>query len=363
MLHFKAMIAIGLALPLHSHAQPPASAARASAAAPTVPFVRPNGEPLRSRIGFPFKEKTRRAASGVACSARNGVQQCLVAFDEGKKAHFAQLGPGTFDPLGVPITLSDSDGELDAEGAATDGEFYYVIGSHSVKRESCASNPASRALTRFKASWPAVASEPQPKVQGLQLTDRLWKLINADAYLGRHADGCLGDGRGPPEQQAKRPGLNIEGLAVKDGRLYVGFRAPSKDGVVPVYSVDSRAVFDESDAKARLARLQVGAGLGIRDMVAGRDAVLLLVGPDDRKPTSSPTWSIAEWPDAELALASSRPRLLAKLDLRNLRFQQCFEELKPEAIAILDESSAGYRILVLSDGVCDGGALVFDLKK
>ena len=352
------------AMSMASHGQPVATTTERVIATAPVPQVRPEGEPLRSPTGFPFKDKVRRAASGVACISRNGTHRCLVVFDEGQKAHFAQLGAGTFDPLGEPVVLSESDGELDAEGATTDGEFHYVVGSHSVKRESCQSNPASRVLIRFKASWPSAAGTLRPRVKGLEQTDRLWMLLKSDAYLGRHVDGCLGDGLGGrPEQESNRPGLNIEGLAASGGRLYFGFRAPSEAGVVPVYSVESGALFDGSDPKPRLAKLEVGAGLGIRDMVAARSAVLLLIGPDDHKASAGAGWSVAEWPKRELTTAASRPRVLAKLDLSNLQFPQCFEVLKPEAIAVLGESKAGYRILVLSDGVCDGGALVFNVKK
>ena len=152
-------------VPMPSHGQPVATTTAPPVASAPVPLVRPEREPLRSRNGFPFKDKVRRAASGVACISRNGTQRCLVVFDEGQKAHFAQLGPGTFDPLGEPVVLSGSDGELDAEGAATDGEFHYVVGSHSVKRESCVSNPASRVLIRFRASWPAAGATAHARAQ------------------------------------------------------------------------------------------------------------------------------------------------------------------------------------------------------
>lgn len=69
------------------------------------------------------------------------------------------------------------------------------------------------------------------------------------------------------------------------------------------------------------------------------------------------------WRQGELAAATVRPRVLATLNLPDLHFPGGFKELKPEAIAILDESNTGYRVFMLSDGVCDGGALVFDPQK
>ena len=49
-----------------------------------------------------------------------------------------------------PVVLRASTGELDAEGAATDGRYFYVTGSHSAKRGDCASNPGSRHVIRFR---------------------------------------------------------------------------------------------------------------------------------------------------------------------------------------------------------------------
>ena len=39
------------------------------------------------------------------------------------------------------------------------------------------------------------------------------------------------------------------------------------------------------------------------------------------------------------------------------------KELKPEAITVLEESTSAYRVLVLSDGMCDGGPLVFTIAR
>ena len=58
-----------------------------------------------------------------------------------------------------------------------------------------------------------------------------------------------------------------------------------------------------------------------------------------------------------------QPRLLAALDLSGVTLRQCDKELKPEAITVLEETPTAYQLLVLSDGLCDGGPLAFTVPR
>ncbi len=224
------------------------------AVAQPVPLVSPERHQPAPGSPFDFDRKTRKSLSGIACDTLLGGRRCLAVFDEGVEAQFATLGLVGLEPIGAPIELGLAGQELDAEGATTDGTYFYVVGSHAVKRKNCKSNPASRQLIRFKAD-PAIhassanASAPPIKIESLQSTAGLWNLLTRDAVLGRHADGCLGSGKGgKSDQLAARPGIDIEGIAVYRGRLYFGFRAPSKAGRIPLYSVDAAAIFSGSDS-------------------------------------------------------------------------------------------------------------------
>lgn len=329
-----------------------------NAMAQPTPVIRPTGEPLPVTAEFSFDEKTRRAASGIECSKGAGLdRRCIVVFDEGKKAQFATLSTSGLHAANVTPDLIASGDELDAEAAANDGVYTYVVGSHSVKRNSCKPNPASHHLIRFKTEWTQDASGAQhAEVKELQVTDKLWGLLKAKPELSDFVGGCLGDQQSPT---APAPGINIEGMAARGGRLYFGFRSPSVNGAVPVYSVDADSLFGDGVLSPEIVKLEVSANLGIRDMTTGESAILLLVGPDDREPATSPKWYIAEWRDQ----SSAAIRRLAELDLDGLKFTSCFKELKPEAITILDEAPHRYKVVVLSDGVCDGGPLVFDLPR
>ena len=55
--------------------------------------------------------------------------------------------------------------------------------------------------------------------------------------------------------------------------------------------------------------------------------------------------------------------MLAALDLSGVTLRQCDKELKPEAITVLEETPTAYQLLVLSDGLCDGGPLAFTVPR
>lgn len=146
-------------------------------------------------------------------------------------------------------------------------------------------------------------------------------------------------------------GVDIEGLAVSKGRLYFGFRSPAA-----ILSVDTEAFFKGEEPKANVTLIELGAGRGIRDMVAVENGFLLLTGPDDdQKNKSTVNWKI-DWWDGK----SVTPKTLAQLDLSGLttprtlqkgKSRKCKDndERKPEVITVLDETPKAYKLLILSD--------------
>jgi hypothetical protein len=333
-----------------------------------APLVAPSGLIWGSGAGFSFDvkgkklQKTRQSASGIACTVNASQQRvCLVAFDEGTQAGFATVKDGTLvpDPQAFPFT--GLHGELDAEGAATDGRYVYVTGSHSAKRGDCASNPDSRLVLRLQLDPASGRAVPA----SLKTSERLWPLMLAQpelqAYVGERK--CLGT-EPPPKAPglSGQQGINIEGLAVQGQRLVFGFRGPVINGAALTLAVDAQALFEGGDAKPQVTRLALGAHRGIRDMVAVSDGMLLLAGPDDDHASQSEGWAIFHW-DGRPSQRLVQSRLLAKLDLGAVQLRQCDAELKPEALTVLQDSSSAYRLLLLSDGLCDGGPMVLTLQK
>ncbi len=154
-------------------------------------------------------------------------------------------------------------------------------------------------------------------------------------------------------------GVNIEGVAVRADKLYFGFRGPASGGKALVLAVETDALFGKSEARPAVVSMDVGAGRGVRDLLAVDDGLLVLSGPDDDAANENVGWTIGH-----LSLngdgAGARFRTLAALDLSDVRLRRCDKEIKPEALTLLPgEAGQPYRLLVFSDGMCDGGALMF----
>ncbi|MGH8848398.1 MAG: DUF3616 domain-containing protein [Polaromonas sp.] len=375
-----ALLAVGLAFSAGACAQLP------------PPSIRPDSGPWDSGAGFHFDlaknklQKTRQSVSGLACNLDAKQQRiCLMVFDEGAQARYAYVGDKVLTLDAEPVVLRATDGELDAEGAATDGRYFYVTGSHSAKRGDCASNADSRQVLRFRldpATGRALRS-PAGSASGALVdyadTGRLWSIMQAQPELAPHVGErkCLGS-EPPPKAPtlAGQQGVNIEGLAVRDGRLYFGFRGPVLNGVAKVLAVDADALFGNEasrDPKAIMTSLALGQQRGIRDMIAVKTGFLLLAGPDDSSSSQGLGWTVSWWDGkgaekiaGETAKGRAgvvQPRLLAALDLSDVKLRKCDKELKPEAMTLLEETPAAYKLLVLSDGMCDGGPLVFTLAR
>ena len=357
--------------------------------AAAIPVIKPSSGPWDAGAGFAFDLgkkktlKTRRSVSGIACNL-NVMQQhvCLLAFDEGVEARYATLTDQRLvtDPEVVVLRAASAASELDAEGAATDGRYFYVTGSHSAKRSDCASNPESRHVIRFRLD-PATgramrspANNPTGALVDYADTGRLWDIMQAQPALAVHVGErkCLGSE--PPSKEPSlsgQQGVNIEGLAVQDGKLYFGFRGPvvsdtgnttGKGSVAKVLAVNADALFAGGKPQAAVTSIALGAHRGIRDMVAVKNGLLLLAGPDDGPANKGVGWILAWW-DGKATGQTVTPRVLAALDLSGIKLRSCDEELKPEAITVLEETPEAYKLLVLSDGMCDGGPLAFTVAR
>jgi hypothetical protein len=348
----------------------------AHAAPDDAPLIAPDSGPWEAQGSFDFStdaKKTRRSLSGVACPAStSGQRQCLAAFDEGREARHLTIKDKLVVLDREPVVLRAAAGELDAEAAATDGTFYYLAGSHSAKRKDCANNPASRAVIRFRldaATGRALrdpAGDPKGELAGRAETGALWSIMAALPGLKDHVGDNMCLGTEAPEEgpfKAGRRGVNIEGLAVKGGRLLFGFRGPARDGTARILGVDAHELFAGGAAKPVLSTIRVGKGRAIRDLQTVSDGILVLAGPDDDAANEKAGWVLLRWDGQEGHGAVAEPKPLARLDLSGVQLRDCDKELKPEAIAVEDAPPAKYRVIVFSDGMCDGGPLGFTIAR
>ena len=348
-------------------------------AADSPPVLRP--AILADGAGFAFQgktkgvNKTRQSASGIACSKPAAAPRvCLVVFDEGVEARYLVLNGDVLATDAERVVLLDKDGELDAEGAAVDHTHYYVTGSHAAKRKSCDNNPDGRHVLRFDVD-PAsgrVKRGSDGKLAGRKEAD-LWGLMQKLPGLAPHVgdNKCLGT---KPPTDPGMPGLvgqrgvDIEGLATDGTRLFFGFRGPTDPNgtSAKILRVNAAPFFDGGDPEPVLADVEIGRHRGIRDLQAVPGGLLILAGPDDDaddddKSVLDSGWIISFW-DKE---PGTPAKVLARLHLSDVEPRPCDskdkqkpgEAIKPEGLAVLSEDAESFQVLVLSDGMCDGGPL------
>jgi hypothetical protein len=343
----------------------------AQAAPDNPPTIAPRSGPLDAGVGFSFPSiKTRRALSGIACPASKSRERlCLAVFDEGAEARHLVINDEAYVPDNEQVALRPGNIELNAEAAATDGAFYYVAGSHSAKRNDCTNNPDSRHVIRFRVD--PRSGRALRNVRGTLVdysdTDRLWSIMSTTLELQAHVGDrmCLGtDAPRDAPQLTGRRGVNIEGLAVKNGRLFFGFRGPVDDGKAHILAVDSDGLFSGKDARPTHVSINVGKGRAIRDLLAVSDGVLVLAGPDDDEKNVSVGWMVSRWDGQETSDPDGQIKALATLDLSDVKLHSCDHEPRPEALAVTtDKPGEPYQALIFSDGMCDGGALRFTIPR
>lgn len=187
--------------------------------------------------------------------------------------------------------------EADVEGLDIDDDWLWLVGSHSVKRKKPkdADGPAEAAaklekterdgnrhlLARVPIEGNALRRESGARRAGTIATSPKSSAL-LDAIVGR------GDRHLKPfvEIPGKDNGLDIEGLCVRGPRVLVGLRGPvlrewccilelrveaDADGALRLESVDQGVPY-------RKHFLKLG-GLGVRDLVALGEDLLILAGP------------------------------------------------------------------------------------
>ena len=197
-------------------------------------------------------------------------------------------------------------GEMDIEGLAIDGDFLWITGSHSLKRDKpdLAWDDNAKALDELED----IDRDPNRYFLGrLPLAvDRggVHRPARSGARSGNDGPACLKIGRkgrnaltkvlhrdrhlAPSvSMPCKENGFDIEGLAVEGERVFLGVRGPVLSGWAVVVELRMKAA-----KPGRLKLCRCGAkgrrylkhflplrGLGIRDLRFDGDDLLVLAGP------------------------------------------------------------------------------------
>ena len=294
--------------------------------------------------GETFKDQPRMNLSGAACvPTKPKFTSCLIANDQQKYAQFFSIEDKMLVPRDV-VLLSDEDKDPDAEGVAYDDGFFYVTGSHGRSRHSDKKNLSSYAVFRIAVDSRTGAPKTKPNagnVDGVESSSRLRKVLKNDDDVEAYFNEPLAEG-----------GVNIEGIAVRNGRMYFGLRGPSVKRRAYVLSVNADALFTKhGDLKPDTASLELGKNTGIRDLAVVKDGILILAGPTRDEDVPYTVWL---WDGSSETAAKP----LATLDLSKVK-----EGAKAETLLPLEEDATSIRVLVMFDSVENGGARSFKIKR
>jgi hypothetical protein len=292
------------------------------------------------------RTRARMNLSGAACApTKPRFASCLIVNDEKKYAQLFSIEKKTLRPGAViRLTAKDVKGDPDAEGAAFADGFFYVIGSHGRTRYGDAEGSARFVVLRFptdRRGRPAFAVS-EDDVVGVAASTRLGEALREADGVGPFFDKPLGQN-----------GVNIEGLAVKDGRMHLGFRGPSVDGQAFILSVDADAAFTpDKPLHPKVARLPLGPTTGIRDLAAVNDGLVLLTGPVNDQAV---TPALYHWNDKTGALTPLGTLTPSK---------SLPAGAKAETVLVLrDEPGKPLRLLILYDGAENGFPTEYKVKR
>jgi hypothetical protein len=283
----------------------------------------------------------------------NGQNLVQVFEPDGSDFRLVPGGSIALDPAGGNAV------EMDLEGLAVDGSDVFVVGSHSYKRKKVepdktqAKNrerllkvpelePARDVLLHFKLD----PAGPASAIERSSLRDFL---DNNQPFQ------ACGNSAG------KENGIDVEGLAKKDGWLYVGFRGPVLRGnFTPIV----RCRFGSPIVLDKILFVDLG-GRGVRDLARVGGGLLILAGPVGDGPG---TFQLYLWDGRDMVPGSdvaTVPGLRFLGDLPPPVSDAGLEELeaKAEGLALEEETSTAWKVLVVYDGLVDGHATRFTVSK
>jgi hypothetical protein len=301
----------------------------------------------------------------LACDETASIErlQRLDGSSYGHHEHF---------PLDGLVDLpAGADGEMDIEGLCVEGGFLWIVGSHSLKRSrpKRAGNAANEALARmeeverepnrfFLGRIPLAEGKPglfRPARSNGERQAAWVKFGKRHSALARWIanDPHLGPFLTIP---SKENGFDVEGIAARGDRIWLGLRGPVLRGHAVVLDMEFRQKAPDRlkarriDGNRRYRKhLLDTRGLGIRDMRLDGDDLLLLVGPTMslEGPAFVLRWRDAVHDNASGVISPNRIETVAELPYRlNVDHPEGLElwpEAGPEALLIIYDAPAPDR--------------------
>ncbi|MBB5352121.1 hypothetical protein HNR46_002362 [Haloferula luteola] len=269
--------------------------------------------------------------------------QLLVGSDE-----MYHVQPGVIDaaayriesrrPVALPVPTPDDKTEVDIEGIAWSPttSAYYVTGSHGVGKKKGDLQPDRLSIFRI----PADSSNGTLQLDAMQRAS-LQPWIRQTALL-----------RPFLHQPLQHNGLNIEGLTAREGQLFIGLRAPNLDGDGLVLELPADAAFTQKATALTVHRVPLGAGRGIREIVAVEGGFILVSGNASAPPSK-------KIPESAISLPDTRFDLLFWDGRDSTTTLGTLPENggKAEGLLVLEDTPEHIKILVIFDSLLAGEPL------
>ena len=299
-------------------------------------------------------------------AASFGGDKALVISDETRAAQEVSIDRAARTlTAGKQVPLLPGSGpELDLEGVAAlmEPRAYFLVGSQALSRKGGVLEPDRGGLFRLPVDE-AGASDA-----GAVTKIDLRAVLAADAELKPFVD-----------KSADENGLDIEGLAGREGVLFLGLRAPVRDGEATILSMEVDALWggkaasggdqtasgsDQTASGSGQAtvthhRIALGEGRGIRDLVALADdaGFLLLAGPSGgggggKKSALGEAYEFWHWPGPGSPAVRLGPLGPAATS----------DQAKAEGMLILSQSSTHIEGIIFHDGPKNGAPHGFRLS-
>jgi hypothetical protein len=285
--------------------------------------------------------------SGIAAA---NATQCLVGSDE---SYYVQ--PGVIDPakrrieslrpIALEVSSEPRKAEVDIEGVAYCPweKAYYVVGSHGVGKKKGNFDPDRHSIYRMR-----VDPEKGTVVKdGIQRTSLLpW--LEKTPVLAGHVKAPL-----------QQNGLNIEGLTVSGDRLFLGLRAPNKDGRGLVLEADPADLFQGEPRSLKVHEIAIEDGRGIREIVAVSGGFILVTGNASAEPTKKIPQTLAKGPDNRFEILfwdgiNAAPATIGTLPENGG---------KGEGLLVLSDTGKWIDLLVVFDGLPGGEPLALRIHR
>jgi Protein of unknown function (DUF3616) len=281
---------------------------------------------------------------------------------------------------------SGSDEEVDIEGLYYDGRYIWIVGSHSLKRKkpdkdekSSSKNIAhllevpkieGKGLNRYLlariplakvgSGYVLSASCPDPHDSGKTITASQLE-ITENGNILIQALSANESFKHFAKIPSKDNGIDIEGLAVVNNKIFLGLRGPVLRGWAIILELELESSNEKLELKTSSSGdlykkhfLELG-GLGVRDLLFDGQDLLVLAGPTME--LDGPV-EIFRWRNAanktEETLTWQSPKELSSLQL-NIPYGQGEDRGKDhaEGITFLTSRSGERSLLVIYDSPSD----------